>query len=267
MTYFDLKKQLKSAIDGGAFAEAATLIGAGGDPNALIGERGDRVLAHAIRHGAPLAFCQYLIDRGSDVVPTDPTSQYPLRVAVEVGNSEICRELIKRGADVNHRTEFYGGALQAAVFDGNVALCRLLIEHGADVEAENARGRVPLHLVDIVFGDDPATSIDIARLLVQHGASPSYQPANANKRYLTPFQQALRNGNAALADFFIHEAGQDATQVTLAGKSMVHVALTENAQAVIRAAVTEKEVAQSMDAPSPAADPAQNPQARAPSPL
>ena len=74
--------------------------------------------------------------------------------------------LLDHGADPNVRTPLYGHAtpLHHASQSGRIDIARLLLEHGASVEVKDEDGRTPLDVASGEQGDE------MNKLLLQHSA-------------------------------------------------------------------------------------------------
>ncbi len=82
-----------------------------------------------------------------------------LRVAVEIGRTDMVKLLLKHGADVNAN---HGVALRWATQDGHADIVKLLLKHGAYVNANNG---VALR------GAALNGHTNVVRLLLKHGAN------------------------------------------------------------------------------------------------
>jgi len=62
---------------------------------------------------------------------------YPLHVAVTMGNMEYVQALIEAGADVNQKGEHGYTALHDAVEQDNCDIAEILLKNGADISVKN----------------------------------------------------------------------------------------------------------------------------------
>jgi len=112
-----------------------------------------------------------------DQPPGSPAHGSPFIVAVAKGDIEAVKKHLADGADVNvdnplnHAIESQAASRKEIV--------EFLLAKGADVNAKNNRGWTPAESLKrtkgamIIFGETPeqeADNIEIARLLLQHGA-------------------------------------------------------------------------------------------------
>ncbi|KAH8983535.1 ankyrin repeat-containing domain protein [Lactarius akahatsu] len=126
-----------------------------------------------------------LLDHGADVNAEDNLSRPPLHRMCEEyywpDRSDFVQLLTERGADVNARGKDHKTALHLASRALNFESMRVLLDCGANVNAEDLLGQTPLHgvLENTLYrfeGD-----LDVAKLLVEHGADVNTQ----NKRCAT----------------------------------------------------------------------------------
>ena len=112
----------------------------------------------------------------------------PLQLAAERGETEIVRILLEGGADPDSGVDTYGGwtALHLAAHWGHTEVADLLRDNGAVVDIFAACLMGDASAVATILADDPeastrsglgdgtplhfATSIDVAKLLIDHGA-------------------------------------------------------------------------------------------------
>ena len=135
--------------------------------DAICGQFGTpAVAALAGRH---FELAQILHRNGSSVDPRSGTGSSPLHRAAYAGNCELIQVLLDYGVDVNARNVTGITPLIYAA-QGQPRAVRLLLDHGADPNAQAKRDAVfslttPLHRA-LQSG-----SIEVARLLLEHGAS------------------------------------------------------------------------------------------------
>jgi ankyrin repeat protein len=126
------------------------------------------VAALAGRH---FELAQVLHRNGSSVEPRGSLQRSPLHGAVYNGNLEMVQVLLDYGSNVNDLDEVHSTPLDFALeyrsenIDPRVV--RLLLDHGADpnILGRGQDGNTPLHRAS------RSGRIEIARLLVEHGAS------------------------------------------------------------------------------------------------
>jgi len=144
--------------------------------------------------GNQLAAVKYLLAHGADPnawtrinlrVP-EGAAYSPMFVAASQGNREILGYLKNHGADVNAEWRREGGisqtALGASILAGDLQGTQLLIEYGANVNLVPKRGDLPL--IQTVFA--PKNNVELAQLLLRHGADPDIKNADG----VTPRRQS-----------------------------------------------------------------------------
>ena len=115
-----------------------------------------------------------------------PGGSTPLMYAALYGDSAMVRLLLTRGSDPNSRNDAGATALMWALDDPEKT--RLLLDAGADANAASDTGRKPLLIAANRFG-----SVDVARLLLDHGADPSARQAGT----VTVLSEAAGAGDEA----------------------------------------------------------------------
>jgi ankyrin repeat protein len=252
-----LNEQLRLAIERDHASTVRTLLAAGADPNSESASGRDRMLTYAIKSIASLTICRLLIEHGA-VVNGSHDSGHPLVAAAAAGSTEVCKELVNRGADVNSFSEEDETPLHAAAGKGHTATCKYLISAGAQVNCANHTFRTALHYA-VDYWDKSALAT--VHLLVAEGGDTSFVPTGANRGYLTPFQQAVRDSKESIVVFLIDECGEKASQLTIRGRTMPDLADNDDLAAILRAAITEEALADAvpaataMSAPTPATRP------------
>lgn len=120
-----------------------------------------------------------------------------LGYAAHFGSPEVVQALLDYGAEVNalsHSKVAYipsNTALHAAlVGKRSIEVIRLLLEHGADPEIRDSNGHTPLHTA--AFHDN---NVEIIRLLLKHGANVN----TLDKEGETALSHASKQNNAKVA--------------------------------------------------------------------
>ena len=139
----------------------------------------------------------------------------PLHYAVFCGLYDVVKVLAAEyPQDVNSRS-FIGEEtplhLTSRAGAGHIDLARLLIEHGANVAAQDKDGTTPLHRAS------EEGHVDLARLLIEHGADVAAQ----DKYGTAPLHQASEEGHVDLARLLI-EHGADAQAQDKYGTTPLH---------------------------------------------
>jgi ankyrin repeat protein len=177
---------------------------------------------------ASVGLARLLIEHGANVAARDEYGSTPLDLAVRRGSVDLARLFVDYGADATGHDNLslshvvprsgsvkpevagsfrrarivekkWSAQLELAVQAGNVDLARLLVTHGADVTAQDDRGSTLLHVAT------RTDSADIARFLVEHGVNARI----CDNDGLTPLRLAVRAGRVDLVRFLI-EHGVDA---------------------------------------------------------
>ena len=129
------------------------------------------VAALAGRH---FELARVLCRKGSSVNPPGRLKNFPLHCAVYNMDLEMVQVLVDCGADVNARNHHGLTPLSRVFWDLpaqpiDPGIVRWLLDHGVDPDVRDSCGRTSLHLA---LGSRKLTGkIEIARLLVEHGAS------------------------------------------------------------------------------------------------
>jgi hypothetical protein len=169
---------LRKASQAGDVQEMQHQLELGAEPNQAY------ALVAAVR-GNQLAAVKYLLAHGADpnawtrinlLVP-EGAAYSPMFVAASQGNREILGYLKSHGADVNAEWTRDGAlsqtALGASILAGDLPAAQLLIERGANVNLVPKRGDLPL--IQTVFA--PKNNVELAQLLLHHGADPDIKNA------------------------------------------------------------------------------------------
>ena len=154
--------------------------------NAICGQFGTpAVAALAGRH---FEVAQILHRHGSSLDPRCDGGCSPLHRAAYVGNCELVQVLLDYGVDVNAQDRTDATPLAKAVY-GQHGAVRLLLDRGADPNVPVKRDpfglAIPLHHASV------CGMVDIARLLLEHGASIEVK----NKEGETPLDVAEKKGH------------------------------------------------------------------------
>jgi hypothetical protein len=178
---------LRKASQAGDLTEMQHQLELGAEPNQAY------ALVAAVQ-GNQFAAVKYLLAHGADPnawtrinlrVP-EGAAYCPMFVAASQGNREILGYLKNHGADVNAEwtrdRSLSQTALGASILAGDLQGTQLLIEYGANVNLVPRRGDLPL--IQTVFA--PKNKVELAQLLLRHGADPDIKNADG----VTPRQQS-----------------------------------------------------------------------------
>jgi ankyrin repeat protein len=121
-----------------------------------------------------------------------PDGFQPLGLASFFGHKRVVKFLLAQGAEVNSpsRNAQRVMPLHSAVANRHLDIARLLVEHGADVNARQAQDFTPLHAA----ADNG--QLDMVALLLAHGADPAARMALGK----TPADFARERGHTAVAE-------------------------------------------------------------------
>lgn len=164
-----------------------------------------------------LAKVEALLKRNPTLINLrDRHSKTPLHKTATV---EIAGLLIRYGADVNARGWMGSTPLHEMTSKDRLDIAQLLIAHGANVNATRDYNITPLHW---------AKSIQMARLLLQHGAAVSPRDEGGK----TPFQNAVLSGDLDFVNLFIEYGAEIQIVDNLYGQTPLHI--VPNAQVLKR---------------------------------
>jgi ankyrin repeat protein len=124
-----------------------------------------------------------------------PGGATPLMYAALYSDAATVQQLLKLGADAKLRNNAGATALMWAVSD--LDKTRLLIDAGADVNGRSDDGQTPLLIACSFYGTSP-----IVKLLLDHGADPSYRVSSATGE-MTPLAQAAYAGDAGVIQLLL----------------------------------------------------------------
>ncbi len=218
----------------GKLAPVQALIAQGADVNAQ--ERGGQTaLMWAAAEGHDKVV-EHLIQAKADPIATLESGFTPLLFAVRHGHTQVVKRLLASGIDVNSHVpsgKLNGKGLKPgttplllAVENGHFDLATVLLKEGANPN-DAQRGFTPLHAITWVRkplrgdGDPPpigsgvATSLDLVRALVEHGANINalhgpHKPNGGalNRTNATAFLLAAETGDVPLMKLLL-ELGAD----------------------------------------------------------
>ncbi len=141
--------------------------------------------------------------RGADVNAVRPkTGETPLMLAVTQGDVQTAGLLLDAGADVHGKTKKGQTLLLAAAWGGDLPLCKKLVAVGLDVNAADGHGWSPLAVA--IYRHEE----EMARFLVEHGASLADPEFQENWDVRPPLWMAAKTGNLALCKFLVEHGAR-----------------------------------------------------------
>ncbi len=152
----------------------------------------------AATHANRVDAARVLLDAGADVNLQDNIQDSAFLYAGAQGRLEILRLMLRPDAksrpDFSVRNRYGGNALIPACHYGHVDTVRELLKTKIDVNHVNNLGWTAL-LETVILGDGSARYVEIARLLLAHGANASI----ADRNGVTPLAHARSRGHADIA--------------------------------------------------------------------
>ena len=136
-----------------------------------------------------------------------------LHVASELGQFTVVQVLLANHADVNAGGEYNRTSLHFAVREEHPKVVRLLLENGADVNSKTDFGITPLYTLS-----DRRGSLEVAQILLEHGANPSLRSRNG----MDSLYKALQMSYRGLARLLV-KYGADPNTRDHCGKTLLHV--------------------------------------------
>ncbi|ELU02252.1 hypothetical protein CAPTEDRAFT_182147 [Capitella teleta] len=175
-----MKEQaLHGAVGRGDVAAVSKLLQRGHNVNCM-NSQGETPLHQAIEQ-QNVTLVRLLLKQGADPSRTPNYGVSTLCQAVESDNLEIVQLVIQTHADFSAELQLNTqlNPLLLAIVRESVDITRLLLRHGACVEVTNERGETPLVLAGM--GTDPDKQLQLAILLMSHGADPSAKDAHGHE--------------------------------------------------------------------------------------
>ncbi len=188
---------------------------------------GDVRLVEAARRGdwtSTLA----LVKQGVDVNVRHPDGATALTWAVYHDNLAAIDRLIAAGANVNVASEHGETPLSVACRNRSTAAALRLLKAGANPNLANSDGETVLMAIADMGGDGAADNLDLAKLLIAHGAQVDAREALTGQ---TALMWAAVRGDLPVAKALV-AAGADIHATTRAGSTPLHFAVQQGAMPV-----------------------------------
>jgi ankyrin repeat protein len=264
---------------GDSFPEAPLLLKAArradGDVVQVLIKAGADILARdvqgwsALHHAATagnVENCRVLIAAGLSVDEKGgPRDETPIFAAIRRESRDVFDFLLESGADPDARSTLDTTPLHYAAAHTQMDMAEVLLRRGVPVsvpartfgsyssslELASALGKItPLHAAV------ESSSVEACRLLVAHGADPSYMPKrHFEKDYLSPVQMAIKNSVHDVLRYFLFECQIDFGQRTVGNLKQSLAELAGGDAKVVewlRVAEVERAVGGVIDAALPA---------------
>ena len=163
--------------------------------NAISGRHNFPLLAALVRKHIRVA--EILLKHGANVNICGMRERTPLHEAIR--DVRMAQSLLKNGADVNCRQDDLRTPLHLAALYGEVKVASVLVEYNANIDSLDNEGKTPFHLLLEGNGRDDDDILELARLLLEHGANP-----NARKKTMyTPLHSAALHGRLEIAQVLL----------------------------------------------------------------
>lgn len=155
--------------------------------------------------GGNLDIIRYLVKKGVDVDKETPIWGPPILIATAWGKLGAVKYLhAEHGARINEVVDGHGRSpllLACASYNAGYDVVEYLLAQGADVHHNSFEGYSAIHLAAA------SGKVDVIRLLLANGASPSFQGSTSNpycKDYLPcPLYVAAAEGHKAVVDMMV----------------------------------------------------------------
>jgi ankyrin repeat protein len=162
----------------------------------------------------------FLLDRGADLGQAAPSGATPLSAAVTARRADVTEALLDRGVPVDQRMPGDGTVLMIAAALGYPDLLASLLARGADANAQDERGKRPLHAAaQFAFtGRDTVRARQTLELLIGKGAELDARDAKSSTALHT-----LLGANAAPGSVGDQQHLQALLSLFLVGRADVNV--------------------------------------------
>jgi hypothetical protein len=145
---------------------------------------------HSASDAGYVHIAQSLLKCGADVDPRGLSDQSPLQLASFNGHLDVVQCLLDHGADVNYQDKNRYSPLSHAAWRSHVNIVRVLLDHDADANIQDKHSLTPMHIA-LLYGPPKGDHPEIFRLL-EHGAKPdTYDYRRRTPLFLTPSEWRL----------------------------------------------------------------------------
>ncbi|KAI9158134.1 putative ankyrin repeat protein [Paramyrothecium foliicola] len=190
---------------------------------------GRPVLATAIRKGY-VEVVKLLLDYGADPCGSDISGGSMLAMACEKEDTTIAEMLLSYGAKPNSRTPGGITVLVDAISKRRFTWAKKLLESGADANAKDWSSQCVLVSVIRDKKLDMAEKVDMARALLEHGASPNVSDNTWSKPLIA---HTMEMGNAELFALLLQHGAK--TKMTMGGgETLLLYALDRGDRAAVK---------------------------------
>lgn len=152
----------------------------------------------ALKNGILLAFILSLLPTLVMAQPQEVIDAHRLHNTIKAGDVQKVKESIQKDIDVNFQ---YNGrnALHAACKTGSAEMVELILNAGADVNSISDEGKGLTSLQWVTWGFGMEKSIEVIRLLLEHGADPNL----AQNNYKYPLFYAIENKDVEVVKLLV----------------------------------------------------------------
>jgi hypothetical protein len=248
MTTQELKTLMRRAMDSRMIENVKAVLASGYKPSQILyDDTRETALHHAARY-FDAEMCQVFVDAGASIDAKDKYKATPLETAIEEGRpAEVVKVLVAAGPDLARRNKEGWTVLHCAGAQDNSSdkkifsadVCQILLDGGADLFAIEGYGITVLHL---------AAHVDAWRFFTQAGISPDFVPEGVAASYLTPFQDAVRDGESDIVAYCVAQGAVDLDQRTLDGRTLMELSSDTGVRAALRSGRMSEEISVAVDA-------------------
>ena len=132
---------------------------------------------HLAFHVGKLEVARILLEHHANVDARTNGGQAPLHLLSrfeprqdEYGIPDLARRLLDLGANVNEKDNDNATPLHLASYYKRLKIVRVLLDNGANIDMVNDQGKTPLQIAIMGNGYAQGNGVDVARILLAHGA-------------------------------------------------------------------------------------------------